>query len=219
MEQMGLTADTLDRNVLAAGTTVRYAGDVATRALVATAIAVSDVKSAVRTLEGNNAKKLRKMTVGGSKVGTRPIAPGFYGITHSDCRQDYEALAGFTKVEEYASQKGVMEEEIGTWGNIRIIVTTNAKKWTNIGVAVGVTGLVTSGTLVDVYSTLIFGANAYGMIPLQKGNIKNIIKKMGSAGTEDPLDQRATSGWKFAKTCKILNDDFMIRLEHGVTDL
>ena len=84
----------------------------------------------------------------------------------------------------------------------------------------GVTGLVAADdTTIDVYSTLVFGANAYGMIPLQKGNIKNIVKKMGSAGTEDPLDQRATSGWKMAKTCKILNDDLMLRIEHGATDL
>jgi len=48
---------------------------------------------------------------------------------------------------------------------------------------------------------------------------KNIVKKMGSAGTEDPLDQRATSGWKVATTCKILNDDFLHRIEHGATDL
>lgn len=219
-EQMGLSVDSLDRDVYIAGTNVRYAAGVTARASVATAVAVSDVKSAIRTLEGANAKKIRSMVVGGAKVGTRPIAPAFYGITHTSCRQDYEALPGFTKVEEYASQKDVMEEEIGSWGNLRILVTTNSKIWLAGGAAVGSTGLVASdSTNIDVYSTLIFAANAVGSIPLQQGNVKNIIKKMGSAGTEDPLDQRATSGWKVASVAKILNDDFLLRIEHGCTDL
>jgi N4-gp56 family major capsid protein len=219
-EQMGLSVDTLDRDVYVAGTNVRYAGGVAARTSVATAVAVADVKAAIRTLEGANAKKIRSMVVGGAKVGTRPIAPAFYGITHTDCRQDYEALPGFTKVEEYASQKDIMEEEIGSWGNLRILLTTNSKIWLAGGVAVGSTGLVASdSTNIDVYSTLIFAANAVGSIPLQQGNVKNIIKKMGSAGTEDPLDQRATSGWKVASTAKILNDDFLLRIEHGASDL
>ena len=219
-EQMGLTVDTLDRDVYIAGTNVRYANSVAGRTTVATAVATADLKAVIRTLEKANAKKLRTQVVAGAKVGTRPIAPAFYGITHTDCRQDYEALSGFTKVEEYASQKNVAEEEIGSWGNLRILVTTNAKLWLAGGVAVGTTGLVAEDdTTIDVYSTLVFAANAVGSIPLQKGNIKNIIKKMGSAGTEDPLDQRATSGWKVAQTAKILNDDFLVRIEHGATDL
>lgn len=220
-EQMGLTVDTLDRDVYIAGTNVRYANAVANRTSIATAVAIADVKSVVRTLEGGNAKKVRSMVNAGVKVGTRPIAPAFYGITHTDCRQDYEGLAGFTKVEEYANQKDVMDEEIGSWGNLRILLTTNAKIYQAGGVVVGsAAGLVADdSTNIDVYTTLVFAANAVGNIPLQKGNIKNIIKKMGSAGTEDPLDQRATSGWKVAKTAKILNDDYMVRVEHGCTSL
>lgn len=219
-EQMGETIDTLDRDVYMAGTNVRYANAVAARANVATAVVVADVKSAIRTLESGNAKKVRSQVVAGAKVGTRPIAPAYYGITHTDCRQDFESLPGFTKVEEYASQQDVMDEEIGSWGNLRILLTTNAKIYQAGGVVVGSTGLVADdSTNIDVYTTLIFAANAVGSVPLQKGNVKNIIKKMGSAGTEDPLDQRATSGWKAARTAKILNDDFLVRLEHGCTDL
>ncbi len=220
-EQMGLTVDTLDRDVYMAGTNVRYANGESARASVATAVATADLKSVVRTLEGGNTKKLRTMVEAGAKVATRPIANAFYGITHTDCRQDYEGLSGFTKVEEYASQKNVMEEEIGSWGNLRILVTTNARIFQAGGVVVGSapTLVADDSTNIDVYTTLVFGANAVGSIPLQKGNVKNIIKKMGSAGTEDPLDQRSTSGWKVAQTAKILNDDFMVRIEHGCSDL
>lgn len=220
-EQMGLTVDTLDRDVYMAGTNVRYANSVASRVTVATAIAVADVKSVIRTLEGGDAKKLRNMVVAGVKVGTRPIGAGYYGITHTDTRQDYEALSGFTKVEEYASQKNVQDEEIGAWGGLRILATTNAKIYQAGGVvtATAPTLVCDDGVKIDVYTTLVFAANAVGNIPIQKGNVKNIIKKMGSAGTEDALDQRATSGWKIARTAKILQDDFLVRIEHGCTDL
>ena len=219
-EQMGLSADTLDRDEMVSGTSVRYAGGVADRSSVATAIAVADLKAAIRMLESANARKISQMIKPGAKISTVPVPPAFRAITHTDCRQDLEDLPGFKKVEEYASQKGVTEDEIGAWGNCRFEVTTNAKVWTDSGAAVGATGLVsTSGSNIDVYSTIILGADAVGTTPLQKGNIKNIIKKLGSSGVDDALDQRGSTGWKIAKVTKILNDDFIVRIEHGVTDL
>jgi len=219
-EQMGLTSDTLDRDVIVAGTTVRYAGDVASRVTVATAIATADVKAAVRILEGANAKKITTSVVAGVKIGTRPVPPAFRCIAHTDCRQDIEALAGFIPVDEYASSKGVTDEEIGSWGNVRFELTTNAKVWLAGGIAIGVTGLVAANaTNIDVYAHTVIAKNFYGVIPLQRGNIKNIIKDAKSGGTSDPLEQRSSSGWKMCKTAKILNDDFGCRIEAGVTDL
>lgn len=65
----------------------------------------------------------------------------------------------------------------------------------------------------DVYSTLIIGADAYGVVDLSELTSKYIFKGMGSAGTADPLNQRATIGWKAATTCKILTEEFMVRVE------
>ena len=65
----------------------------------------------------------------------------------------------------------------------------------------------------DVYSTLIIGANAYGVSEIDGGGLKNIVKTLGSGGTADPLDQRATTGWKALTTTKILVDEYMVRIE------
>ena len=217
-EQAGNTVDLLIRAVLVAGTSVRYAAGVAGRTTVATTIADADLTAVTRTLEGNNAKKLRTMVQGGAKINTYPLRPSFITISHTDCRDDIEGLSGFKSVEEYASQKDVMEEEIGSTKNYRHLITTNGRMWEAGGIAVGATGLkANDSTNVDVYATLVFAKNAYGIIPLQKKSIANIVKKMGSSGTEDPLNQRSTSGWKAATVAKILNDDFMVRIEHGVT--
>lgn len=65
----------------------------------------------------------------------------------------------------------------------------------------------------DVYSTLVLGANAYGVSEIEEGGLKNIVKPLGSGGTADPLDQRATTGWKALTTTKILVDEYMVRIE------
>lgn len=66
----------------------------------------------------------------------------------------------------------------------------------------------------DVYSTLFIGADAYGVTEIEGGGLQMIVKQLGSAGTADPLNQRATQGWKATHTAEILSDLFMVRVEH-----
>ena len=69
----------------------------------------------------------------------------------------------------------------------------------------------------DVYSTLIIGDNAYGTTELSGGGLTHIIKQLGSAGTADPLNQRATAGWKATKAAVRLVEPYMIRIETAST--
>lgn len=66
---------------------------------------------------------------------------------------------------------------------------------------------------ISVYSTLILGANAYGVTELENGGLEHIVKQLGSAGTADPLNQRASAGWKATKTAERLVETYMIRIE------
>ena len=65
----------------------------------------------------------------------------------------------------------------------------------------------------NVYSTLIMGAEAYGTTELTDGGLEHIVKPLGSAGTADPLNQRATVGWKATKVAERLVEAYMIRVE------
>jgi len=65
----------------------------------------------------------------------------------------------------------------------------------------------------DVYATLIFGENAYGTTSLAGGGLEHIVKQLGSGGSSDPLNQRATVGWKASKATVRLVEAFMIRIE------
>ena len=99
-----------------------------------------------------------------------------------------------------------MEGEIGKLDEVRFIDSTNAVVFSGEG---------DSG--VDVYGTLIFGQEAYGITRISGEAMQNIVKPLGSGGSSDPLNQRQTSGWKATFVAKILNNDFIVRIEHGVT--
>lgn len=69
----------------------------------------------------------------------------------------------------------------------------------------------------DVYSTLIVGADAYGVTELENGGLQHIVKQLGSSGTADPLNQRATAGWKLTKVAERLVEQYMVRIESAST--
>ena len=69
----------------------------------------------------------------------------------------------------------------------------------------------------DVYSTLIVGADAYGVTDLEGGGLQHIVKQLGSSGAADPLNQRATAGWKLTKVAERLVEQYMVRIESAST--
>ena len=98
----------------------------------------------------------------------------------------------FVEVVKYKNPERIYNGEIGAIEGVRFVETTEAKIFAEAGA---------SG--IDVYSTLILAANAYATTKIKGGGLETIIKQLGSAGTADPLDQRATVGWKALKVTEI----------------
>lgn len=208
-DQMGDTLDQLTRDVLNAGTNVYYAGTSRTaRNQVAVGELVTDVliKKVVRLLKNNKARRMTKMVNATTGYGTTPLNASYIGIVHPNTTYDLKNVTGWTGIEKYASTSGIMEGEVGKVDEVRFVETPNAKVFTGAGAGA-----------IDIYSTLIFGSDAYGTTRISGEAMQNIVKPLGSAGTADPLNQRATSGWKATFIAKILNNDFMIRVEHAVS--
>ena len=197
--QAGRTLDTITREVLNGGTNVQYAeGQVTARnSLVggqATGnhyLTVDAVRRAVRFLKVMNAPKIN-----GSYV----------GIIHPDVSYDLMSDPKWVNVKTYSDPDGIYEGEIGKIEGVRFVETSEAKVFEGAGA---------SG--VDVYSTLILGADAYGVTEITGGGLEHIVKQLGSAGTADPLNQRATAGWKATKTAERLVEQYMIRIETAST--
>ena len=193
--QAGRTLDTITREELAGGTNVQYAeGQVGARtALVGGAatgnhyLTVNAVRRAVRTLKVMNTPKINGCYV---------------GIVHPDCSFDLMSDPDWKYPHQYVDTENIYAEEIGKVAGVRFVETSEAK----IFVGGGKDGR-------DVYATLIFGDNAYGTTSVEGGGLQHIVKQLGSAGTADPLNQRATAGWKALFTAKRLVEQYMVRIE------
>lgn len=205
-EQMGDTLDQLTRDVLAAGTSVSYGGDATARIEVAAGdlITADLIRKAVRTLKRQNAKRITRQINPSTGIATEGVKAGFIGIVHPDVAYTLETLGsdGWVGIEKYSNQATVMEDEIGKLGYVRFLETNNAKVFEDAGA---------SG--IDVHCVLILAQEAYAISRISGRSVENIIKALGSGGTEDPLNQRATSGWKATFVAKILNNAFMHRIE------
>ena len=193
-DQAGRTLDTITREVLVSGTNVLYAGgtvNARTGLTSAMKLTVMDIKKAVRELKIGLAKKIN-----GSYV----------AIIHPDCVFDLENDDEWINASQYAGSTQIFEGEIGKLYGVRFVESTEAKIWAKAG-----------ASNISVYATLVMGANAYGTTAVEGGGLQSIVKQLGSGGTADPLNQRATAGWKAIKTAEILYDDYIVRIESAST--
>ena len=204
--QAGRTLDTITREVLNAGTIVQYAdGAVSARAdLVGGSatesennyLTVDAIKQAVRTLEAQDAPKIN----------------GYYvGIIHPNVKYDLMKDPDWKTPHEYVDTANVYQNEIGELYGVRFVQSSRAKVWTKAAKNKATGSVVATDR--DVYSTLILADDAYGVTDISGGGLQHIVKQLGSAGSGDPLDQRATVGWKATKTAEILVQQYMVRIE------
>ena len=127
------------------------------------------------------------------------IGDSFVAIIHPDVTYDLTNDPTWQSVKDY-DPKDWYEGEIGKIAGVRFVETTEAKIFEG-----------------GVYSTLILGDNAYGVTEIEGGGLQHIVKQLGSAGTADALDQRATVGWKATKVAERLVEQFMVRIESKCT--
>lgn len=192
--QAGRTLDTVTREVLSGGTNVQYGeGQVQKRVDLVGGeesgnhyLTVAAIKNAVRTLKRFNAPKIN-----GSYV----------CILHTDTAHDLTNDPMWKDI-KIRDPKDLYKGEIGELFGVRFVETSEAKVFEEAG---------SNGR--DVYSTLVMGANAYGVTGIEGGGLEHIVKQLGSAGTADPLNQRGTAGWKATKAAVRLVEPYLVRIE------
>jgi len=204
-EQAANTIDQLVRDVVIAGTTVQYAAGRAGRASITSAdkLNATEIQKAVRSLHVNKARKITSILNASTGVGTKPVNAGYVGIVGPYGLYDLKQDSKFLTVEQYGSAAGgTLPNEVGALDEVRFIRTDNLAVYTGAG----------SGG-IDVHATIILAADAFGIVA-PKG-VENIIKPFGAG--DDPLNQRATSGWKMFMKAVILQQLAILRIEHAVS--
>lgn len=190
--QAGRTLDTVTREVLAGGTNVIYApaGDTAvtSRANLTTASVLTPdlIDQAATALKAQNADA---------------IGESYVAIVHPYVAYDLRRNPEWIDVHKYASPENIYNGEIGKLAGVRFIETSEAKIWTGDGCP----------TSLAVFGTLVLAAHAYAVTEVEGGGLQHIVKQLGAG--EDPLNQRASVGWKAIKTAERLCEQYMVRIE------
>lgn len=204
--QSGRTIEEIDREALNAGLSVIYAPAVANGT-------VNEINS--RASLGANSKFTVDCVFRGANYlevqNAEPIGDSYVAIIHPNCKYDVINDPKFISIVQYSAATRIFKGEIGMIGNVRFVVSTFAKVWKN-------EGAVKSGNVhFDVYSTLVLGKDAYKTVEIEGEGMHTIIKPHGSGGTSDPLNQRATQGWKTTHGIGITGQTNMVRIESTAT--
>jgi N4-gp56 family major capsid protein len=219
-EQAGLSADTLVRNVITDGATKDYAGSATSRATVdapAHFLTYADFIKQVAALEAANA-----MPVDGED-----FVCIMHSYTWATLMQDPTFVNLFTEAGESNDNNPIRSGYVGRILRCKIYVSSNSRVYADGGV----------GSTTDVYSMLFIAREAYGCVgigatypnldvdsaPNKSMNmtgqnvkpVEVIMKPLGSAGADDPLNQRATVGWKMSLGEAITNSAWIRDLEHA----
>lgn len=218
-ENIGRTIEALCYGVLKAGTNVFYANG-SSRSDVNTAITLNKQRAVTRSLKAQKAMKITRMLAASPGYETRAIEAAYVAVAHTDVESDLRGLAGFVPVAEYGQRQPICEEEIGSVEDVRYVLSADLDPILASGSGT-LNGMVSAGAAnVDVYPILYFGKEAYGSVALRgQGAVSPTIIPVGQKTKDDPLGQRGYVGWKTWFACVRLNENWMARLEVGVTDL
>jgi len=225
-EMVKLTGETLAEvmemvryGVLKAGSTVIYANG-SSRSAVNTAISLNAIRKSARTLESNRSRRVTSRLAPGVNFGTRAVQPAYVVFVHTDAVSDVRNLPGFTRVEEYGSYKPIHDREIGACEDFRFISSPLLKSFAAAGSAT-LNGMLSVGAAnVDVYPFIIIGEDAWGQVALKgMSAIKPVVLKASQTNHANPLGQFGYVGASTWFATVRLNDDFMARIEAGVTAL
>jgi N4-gp56 family major capsid protein len=218
-KQAGDTKEAIIWGVIRAGTAVIYSGVATSRATVTAPLAYEDIASSIRELKANHAKKITKVLKAGTGIATEPVQAAYVLVSHTDTEFDFRNMDTFISAEKYGSGSVIDPNEIGSVGQVRIILSPHLEPFYGAGSAT-ITGVLNNGTNVDVYCSVILAEDAFAVTPLAgmtSAAMAVTNPKMGTPG--DELGQRGSVAWKMWYAAKILNDNWMVRLEHAVTAL
>lgn len=194
--QLGLTIDTLIRNMMVS-TASSILCSQGTNGGTPTEITTADIKTAVRALRLGNARLMTKPIPGENRFATSPVRSSYWGFMDVSIQNDLEACADFLSAANYPNPMDALEAEWGSTNNVRWLLSTNG---------------YSTGGATPIWSNIILGQEAYGVVKLGSKEAEFIVKPLGSSGTSDPLNQRGSVGYKYPFATRLLNDNWITRL-------
>ena len=159
--------------------------------------AMSDGATTVSLASGETkltSERVRKVVLQLKNKNARRFPDGYYHAIISPA-QAFELMgekdSGWIDAAKYGSIKKLLKGELGELHGVRFMESTNVDK-----------------------TAFIYGADSYGVVDMEGGAGKPAIitKEFGSAGVDDPLNQRASVGWKNLFVAKVLDADAIYKV-------
>lgn len=175
----GVSIDTIARDVLKAGSNVRYGGGGTTLPTARNTIEPEDV------LTANNVRRARTDLRGASVM---PFGDDMYvGLIHPDVAYDLRREtggAGWRDARTYTDNTNLLNGEVGVFEGVRFIETERAPIFADAG---------SSTTLTDVYRTIFLGrqAGAKAWSSTVSGQFPQVVR----GAVVDKLQRFVPIGW------------------------
>lgn len=151
----------------------------------------ADLKLIRKALRQANAPKYTEIKTGSTKVGTTPVAGGWYGFASLNDADLFRAAADFLPVEDYGYTDGVVKNEIGVIKSL--------------GLRIVETDYLADGAALFIGDGALASLNLGG-----KNRLEYIVQELGSEGSTDALKQRGTSGIKTRVGSVVLHPEYTV---------
>lgn len=163
-----------------------------------------------KILKDNRTPRQTKVITGSRMIDTRTISSGWVMYVSSDLESVLRTMVdpfnnpAFVPVHQYADATNILNGEIGTIHEFKIVVVPEMLKWSGAGATVVTNpGYMASSGRYDVYPMLVVGADAFTAIGFQtSGDVfkfKIVTKMPGEAMAtlEDPYGEKGFSSIKW----------------------
>lgn len=210
-----LTEAVLQKDLLAAAGVVLYAGAATSDVTVTgeganvSEVDYQDMMRLARILNDNRTPKQTKVITGSRMVDTKVINSGRVLYIGSELEATVKGMRdlfdnpAFIPVAAYASAGTVLNGEIGTVDQFRIVVVPEMLHWAGAGANVGTNpGYEATNGKYDVFPMLVVGDESFTTIGFQTGGKANKFKittKMPGEETADRTDPYGESGFSSIK--------------------
>lgn len=158
-----------------------------------------EIRKAVRTLKLNKAQRFESGM--------------FRGIIGPASSYDLFGNSEWLDAHRYTTSDAIERGVVGKLHGVEFVETNNQYVALSGGFS-GTPVSATSAGVANVYSTFIFGKNAYGVVNI--GSISAptvIVKNPGPNDTSNPLNMFSTVGWKMPFATKTLNSTWIVEIK------
>lgn len=208
--------------MISASANVRLASLAASETAINKKISPQDLRSAARVLASRRARKHTEILAPSVNIKTEPIEAAYIVLIHTDAIPDIRDLTGFVHISEYGQRKVVSEYEVGSWEEFRFVAIPVMTINIDTGAA-GASGLVPaligSGTgKVDVYNSIVLAKEAFGHVMLRgRTALKPTLLPATTVNHGNPMGLKGYVGANVWYAAKALNENWMVKIRHGVT--